>query len=109
MSLLIVEDLSVAYGSIEALRAISLCVEPGEVVTLIGANGAGKSTTLRTISGLLHPKRGTIRFAGEGSHGWQPHRTVKTGLVQVPERRSIFSNLTVNENLQRAPSLRRDR
>src|SRR4051812_14810193 len=109
MSLLVVEDLCVCYGSIEALRGISLRVEPGEVVTLIGANGAGKSTTLRTISGLLQPKRGAIRFAGETIHGWQPHRVVKSGLVQVPEGREIFANLTVDENLQLAAYLRKDR
>src|SRR3954470_10971110 len=109
MSLLVVEDLCVCYGSIEALRGISLRVEPGEVVTLIGANGAGKSTTLRTISGLLQPQRGTIQFAGETIHGWQPHRIVKCGLVQVPEGREIFANLTVDENLQLAAYLRKDR
>src|SRR3954467_11333699 len=109
MSLLVVEDLCVCYGSIEALRGISLRVEPGEVVTLIGANGAGKSTTLRTISGLLQPKRGAIRFADEAIHGWQPHRIVRSGLVQVPEGREIFANLTVDENLQLAAYLRKDR
>jgi branched-chain amino acid transport system ATP-binding protein len=108
MSLLIVEDLCVCYGSIEALRGISLRVEPGEVVTLIGANGAGKSTTLRTISGLLQPKRGSVRFANEAIHGWQPHRVVASGLVQVPEGREIFANLTVDENLQLAAYLRKD-
>src|SRR4051812_32252822 len=109
MSLLVVENLSVCYGSIEALRGISLRVEPGEVVTLIGANGAGKSTTLRTISGLLQPRRGAIRFAGETIHGWQPHRVVASGLVQVPEGREIFANLSVDENLQLAAYLRKDR
>jgi branched-chain amino acid transport system ATP-binding protein len=109
MSLLEVENLSVFYGSIEALRGISLRVELGEVVTLIGANGAGKSTTLRTISGLLQPKRGSIRFAGQAIQGWAPHRVVKCGLVQVPEGREIFANLTVDENLQLAAYLRKDR
>src|SRR6185295_18548012 len=109
MSLLQVENLSVFYGSIEAVRGLSLRVDEGEVVTLIGANGAGKSTTLRTISGLLQPKRGTIRFAGQEIQGWQPHRVVKNGLVQVPEGREIFANLTVDENLQLAAYLRKDK
>src|SRR3954469_24815209 len=109
MSLLELENLSVFYGSIEALRGISLRVDEGEVVTLIGANGAGKSTTLRTISGLIEPKRGTIKFAGQAIQGWPPHRVVKNGLVQVPEGREIFANLTVDENLQLAAFLRKDK
>ncbi len=109
MSLLVVENLNVFYGAIEALRDVSLRVEPGEVVTLIGANGAGKSTTLRTISGLLQPKTGTIRFDGQAIHNWQPHRVVKSGLVQAPEGRKIFANLTVDENLQLGAFLRTDR
>jgi branched-chain amino acid transport system ATP-binding protein len=109
MSLLKVENLSVFYGSIEALRGISLRVEEGEVVTLIGANGAGKSTTLRTISGLIEPKRGSVKFAGQSIQGWAPHRVVKSGLVQVPEGREIFANLSVDENLQLAAFLRKDR
>ena len=109
MSLLEVEKLSVFYGSVAALRGISLRVEDGEVVTLIGANGAGKSTTLRTISGLIQPNRGSIEFAGKSIQGWAPHRVVKCGLVQVPEGREIFANLTVDENLQLAAFLRRDK
>jgi branched-chain amino acid transport system ATP-binding protein len=109
MSLLVVENLFVFYGAIEALRGISLRVEPGEVVTLIGGNGAGKSTTLRTISGLLQPKRGTIQFDGRAIQGWPPHRIVQNGLVQVPEGREIFANLTVEENLQIASFTRKDR
>jgi branched-chain amino acid transport system ATP-binding protein len=109
MPLLVVENLSVFYGSIEAVRGISLRVEEGEVVTLIGANGAGKSTTLRTISGLIEPKRGSIQFAGQAIQGWAPHRVVKSGLVQVPEGREIFANLTVDENLQLAAFLRKDK
>jgi branched-chain amino acid transport system ATP-binding protein len=109
MSLLLVENLSVFYGSIEALRGISLRVDEGEVVTLIGANGAGKSTTLRTISGLLQPRRGSIRFDGQAIGGWQPYRVVKSGVVQVPEGREIFANLSVDENLQLAAFLRNDR
>ena len=109
MSLLAVENLSVFYGSIQALRGISLRVEAGEVVTLIGGNGAGKSTTLRTISGLLQPKRGTVQFDGHDIQGWPPHRIVQHGLVQVPEGREIFANLTVEENLQIASFIRKDR
>lgn len=109
MSLLQVENLSVFYGSIEALRGISLHVEEGEVVTLIGANGAGKTTTLRAISGLIESKRGAIRFAGQSIHGWPTYRVVKSGLIQVPEGREIFANLTVDENLQLAAFLRKDK
>ncbi len=109
MSLLEVENLSVFYGSIEALRGISLHVDEGEVVTLIGANGAGKSTTLRTISGLNHPKRGKIVFNGQAIQGWPTYRVVKCGLVQVPEGREIFANLTVDENLQLGTFLRKDK
>jgi branched-chain amino acid transport system ATP-binding protein len=108
MSLLRVEDLSVFYGSIQALRGVSLHVEPGEVVTLIGANGAGKSTTLQTISGLLQPTQGKVHFDGREIQGWPPHRLVKAGLVQVPEGRKIFANLTVDENLQVASFARSD-
>ncbi len=109
MSLLEVEDLRVFYGAIEALRGVSLRVEEGEVVTLIGANGAGKSTTLRTISGLLRPKTGTIKFDGHPIQNLPPHKIVKGGLVQVPEGREIFANLSVDENLQLGAFLRNDR
>ncbi|AMV19722.1 ABC transporter ATP-binding protein [Planctomyces sp. SH-PL14] len=100
MPLLSLSGLEVAYGAIHALRGISLEVEAGEIVTLIGANGAGKTTTLRTISGLLTPRAGTIEFDGQSIAGLAPHRIVGRGLVQVPEGRGIFSNLTVDENLQ---------
>src|SRR4051812_14587718 len=109
MSLLQVTDLRVFYGAIEALRGISLRVDEGEVVTLIGANGAGKSTTLRTISGLLQPKAGTIQFNGNEIQDSAPHKVVKAGLVHVPEGREIFANLTVDENLQLGAFLRKDR
>jgi len=109
MSLLTVDNLEVFYGAIQALRGISLRVEPGEVVTLIGANGAGKTTTLRTISGLLKPTQGTIEFDGKSIQGWPPHKVVRAGLVQVPEGREIFANLTVDENLQVASIMRKDR
>jgi branched-chain amino acid transport system ATP-binding protein len=109
MSLLCIDNLEVFYGAIQALRGVSLRVEPGEVVTLIGANGAGKTTTLRTISGLLTPKHGNIVFDGKSIQGWAPHRVVRSGLVQVPEGREIFANLTVDENLQLASLVRSDR
>ena len=109
MSLLEVNGLGVYYGSIEALRNVSLRVEEGEVVTLIGANGAGKTTTLRTISGLLQPKRGTILFDGQPIQNLATHKIVERGLVQVPEGREIFANLTVDENLQLGAFLRRDK
>jgi len=99
MSLLEVDNLSVNYGAIEAIRGCSLRVEQGEIVTLIGGNGAGKSTTLRTISGLLTPKHGTIRFDGQTIHGRPPHSITQSGLIHVPEGRGIFANLTVEENL----------
>ena len=99
MSLLEVDNLSVNYGAIQAIRGCSLRVEKGEIVTLIGGNGAGKSTTLRTISGLLIPRTGSIRFDGQAIHGSSPHKIAKNGLVHVPEGRGIFANLTVDENL----------
>jgi branched-chain amino acid transport system ATP-binding protein len=116
MSLLEVEDLSVWYGPVQALRGISLRVDDGEVVALIGSNGAGKSTTLRTISGLLKPKTGSVRFDGRSIAGRAPHSISRMGVVQVPEGRGIFDNLTVEENLvlggylvRNTPSLKKSR
>jgi branched-chain amino acid transport system ATP-binding protein len=109
MSLLEVTDLSVAYGSIQALRGISLRVERGEIVTLIGGNGAGKSTSLRTISGLLTPRKGAVTFDGKPIQGQPPHVIARSGLVHVPEGRGIFANLTVAENLQLGAYSRHDR
>jgi len=94
------EDVRVHYGPIEALHGISLRVVAGTIVTLIGANGAGKSTTLRTISGLLTPTTGHIRFEGESIEGRAPHEILAMGIGHVPEGRQIFSNLTVWENLR---------
>lgn len=107
--LLEVQDLSVCYGAIQALCGVSLRVEPGEIVTLIGGNGAGKSTTLRTISGLLSPRSGTIRFDGKAIQGLSPHAIAQSRLIQVPEGRGIFANLTVEENLQLGGWSRSDR
>ena len=108
MSLLSVNNLSVSYGAIEAIRNCSLRVEQGEIVTLIGGNGAGKSTMLRTISGLLTPKQGTIQFEDKEIQGQPPHRIAQSGLVHVPEGRGIFANLTVEENLQLGAYSRND-
>ena len=108
MSLLEIENLSVSYGAIEAIRGCSLRVEQGEIVTLIGGNGAGKSTTLRTISGLLTPKGGSIRFAGQAIQGRPPHVITQSGLIHVPEGRGIFANLSVDENLMLGAYSRRD-
>jgi branched-chain amino acid transport system ATP-binding protein len=108
MRLLSVKDLFVSYGAIQALRGVSLHVDAGEIVTLIGGNGAGKSTTLRTISGLLKPRQGSIEFDGRSIGGWAPHRIVRGGLVHVPEGRGIFANLTVEENLRMGAFTRHD-
>ncbi len=97
--LLDVKDLNVYYGAIHALQGISFHVNEGEIVTLIGANGAGKSTTLRTVSGLLRPRTGSINFKGEDITIVPPQQIVRKGISQVPEGRKIFSPLTVRENL----------
>lgn len=94
-----VKDLEVFYGSIQALHGISFKVNEGEIVTLIGANGAGKSTTLRTISGLVRPRSGKVVFRGKDITQVPAHTIVRMGIAQVPEGRRIFSNLTVLENL----------
>lgn len=99
MAMLKVEDINVYYGSIHAVRGVSFEVNEGEIVTLIGANGAGKSTSLNTVSGLLPAKTGKIEFLGRDLHGIAPHRIVGLGLTQVPEGRRVFSQMTVEENL----------
>jgi len=98
--MLTLEDVNVYYGGIHALRDVSLRVEAGEVVTLIGANGAGKSTTLRAITGLLTPRSGRIRFEGTDITGLPAHQLVARGISMAPEGRGIFANLTVLENLE---------
>jgi len=108
-TLLEVKDLNVAYGKIVAVKGISFNVDKGEIVTLIGSNGAGKSTTLRTISGLLAPKSGTITFKGEQISGMQGHDVVKKGITQSPEGRRIFPRMTVSENLDLGAFLRNDK
>jgi len=104
-----VRNLAVRYGGIQALHDLSLSVPKGSIVTLIGANGAGKSTTLRTISGLVPAASGSIRFSGEEIAGWPAHRIVAAGLAHVPEGRLVFPDLTVKENLMMGAYLRRDR
>ena len=108
MSLLEIKDLRVSYGGIEALKGISFHVEEGQIVTLIGANGAGKSTTLRAISGLAPVKSGTILYDGQAINGLNPQKIVSMGVGMVPEGRRVFSNLTVLENLKIGAYLRRD-
>ena len=95
-----VNDIHVYYGAIHAVKGVSFDVNEGEIVTLIGANGAGKSTTLNTVSGLLRPQTGTITFEGEDMVATKPHKIVKLGLAQVPEGRRVFQNLSVEDNLQ---------
>ena len=100
MSLLHVQDIHVYYGSIHAIKGISFDVNEGEVVTLIGANGAGKSTTLNTISGLLKPRSGAIEFEGKSIVGVAPNRIVSRGMALCPEGRRVFLQMTVEENLE---------
>jgi branched-chain amino acid transport system ATP-binding protein len=100
MPMLEVENIHAYYGNIHALKGITLTVEKGEIVTLIGANGAGKSSTLRTISGLLKPREGHVRLEGEDLSPYKPHEIVYKGMAMVPEGRHIFTRLTVSENLE---------
>ncbi|MBC6934248.1 MAG: ABC transporter ATP-binding protein [Chloroflexi bacterium] len=109
MSLLDVRDLHVSYGAIKALRGVSFKVEPGQVISLVGANGAGKSTTLNAISGLLKPVRGRIVFNQTDITGWRADRVTASGLVQVPEGRQIIATMTVLENLMLGAYPRTDR
>ena len=104
-----ISDLEVYYGAIHALKGLSLEVRAGEIVTLIGANGAGKSTTLRTISGLITPKSGSIEFEGKNIAGTGAHEIVPMGLSQVPEGRRIFAEMTVLENLELGAFTRSDK
>ena len=104
-----IDNIHVYYGAIHAIKGISLEVNQGEIVTLIGANGAGKSTALRTISGLLKPKEGTIAFEGNSIGGVPAHEIVKQGISQVPEGRRIFAEMTVMENLELGAFTRSDK
>jgi branched-chain amino acid transport system ATP-binding protein len=107
--LLEVENLEVSYGLIRALHGVSLQVERGEIVTLIGANGAGKTTTLLALSGLLRPSAGRVVFDGREITTAPPHARVGMGIVQVPEGRRVFANMSVHENLELGAYTRRDR
>src|SRR5215213_7526696 len=107
--MLTLENISVNYGAIEALKDISMHVEKGEVVTLIGANGAGKTTTLRTITGLLNPRRGRILFEGDDIASKPTHKLVARGISMSPEGRGVFANLTVRENLGMGAYLQKDK
>ena len=104
-----IDNIHVYYGAIHALKGVSLEVHKGEIVTLIGANGAGKSTTLRTVSGLLTPKSGGISFLGENIAGMPAHEIVKHGISQVPEGRRIFAEMSVQENLEMGAFTRKDK
>jgi branched-chain amino acid transport system ATP-binding protein len=108
-ALLELEGVQTFYGSIQALKGISITVNDGEIVTLIGANGAGKSTTLRSINGLNHPRRGTIKFRGKDITHRPPHEIVKDGIAQSPEGRKLFPRMSVVENLEMGAFQRTDR
>jgi branched-chain amino acid transport system ATP-binding protein len=108
MAMLEVRDVHTYYGNIHALKGISITVDEGEIVTMIGANGAGKSTTLNTICGLLHPRSGSILLEGQEIQQVPPHDIVGMGVSQAPEGRRIFSRLTVQENLEMGAFLRTD-
>jgi branched-chain amino acid transport system ATP-binding protein len=108
-ALLEVADLRVDYGPVRAVHGVSLTVAPGEVVALLGANGAGKSTILRTVSGLLRPRAGSIRLAGQPIHRLPPARIVQMGIAHSPEGRHVFGSLTVAENLRLGATTRTDR
>jgi branched-chain amino acid transport system ATP-binding protein len=109
MALLEVENVHSYYGQIHALKGITLAVEEAEIVTLIGGNGAGKSTTLKTISGVLRPRDGAVRLAGEDLRAYKPHEIVARGVVQVPEGRRVFGQLLVTENLEMGAFSRTDK
>lgn len=104
-----IENIDVYYGAIHALKSVSLSVEAGEIVAVIGANGAGKSTTLKTISGLLRPRKGSITYEGKRIDNISPDRIVQLGISQVPEGRRIFANLSVMENLDMGAYARKDK
>jgi branched-chain amino acid transport system ATP-binding protein len=109
MAMLEVNDVHAYYGNIHALKGVSITVEEGEIVTLIGANGAGKSTTLKTISGLLKPRQGYVQLQGEDLKPFPAHKIVYKGVSMVPEGRGVFSRLTVSENLDMGAYYRNDR
>jgi branched-chain amino acid transport system ATP-binding protein len=109
MSMLTVKDLSVSYGSIRALKGISFSVEKGEIISLIGSNGAGKTTTLHSISNLIKKQGGSIEFLGEDITSLSADEIVRRGLIQVPEGRRVFANMSVRENLEMGAFVRTDK
>ena len=109
MSMLEVKDLVVSYGAIKALKGISFSVEQGEVITLIGSNGAGKTTTLHSISNLIKKESGSILFEGEDITNLSADKIVNRGLIQVPEGRRVFANMSVRENIEMGAYLRKDK
>src|SRR5580658_9083042 len=109
MALLEIDAITVFYDKIQALKGISLEVRQGQIVTLVGGNGAGKSTTLKTVSGLLHPRHGEVRLGGQRISDQPAHLVAALGVVQVPEGRHVFGKLTVRENLEMGAFCRRDR
>jgi branched-chain amino acid transport system ATP-binding protein len=108
MAVLEVRDIHTYYGNIHAIKGVSITVEAGEIVTLIGANGAGKSTTLKTVSALLRPRSGHVYFNNERIDGLPPHKVVELGISQAPEGRRIFPRMSVRENLEMGAFVRRD-
>ena len=109
MATLELSNIHTFYGNIHALQGVTIDVKDGEIVTLIGANGAGKSTTLRTISGILQPREGTVKLDGQPINGLPAHQIVEKGVCQVPEGRRIFSRMTVRENLEMGAFSRKDK
>jgi branched-chain amino acid transport system ATP-binding protein len=103
------DNLEASYGAVRALRGVSISVEKGTVVSLLGANGAGKSTTLKTISGMVRPRAGSVEYEGQGIGGRTPNQIVRLGIAQVPEGRKIFKDLTVIENLKMGAYARSDK
>src|SRR5579872_4123232 len=108
MPTLVADDIHAYYGHIHALHGVSVTVETGEIVTLIGANGAGKSTTLKTIAGFLQPRPGAVRLDGTAIHGLPPHEITRRGICLVPEGRRIFPRMTVLDNLRMGAFTRSD-
>lgn len=103
------QDVVVAYGSTVAVKGISMSIAAGSFVSVLGANGAGKSSLLRAVTGLVRPRSGQVRFTGTAVERWQPERIVRLGLVMVPERRELFPEMSVHENLEMGAYMRRDR
>ncbi len=109
MSMLKLENVETFYGNIKALKSVNIAIDEGEIITLIGANGAGKSTTLMSVCGIVHPKRGHVYFQGQDITHYEPEKIVSLGISQVPEGRRIFPQLTVLENLDMGAFLRKDK